>query len=299
MGRTGLAMLELYAPLITPFSDDESLDLRGFLRNLAWYESQPLDGYLINGSSGEADMLSAAEQLELLEATCANTGRAVFAGIAPTSVRVGLADLRRLRHLELRGVLVRTPSYFGSQLDQRQFYRALAEASSHPIVIYQIPQNTGIKLDESTLEELCQHPNIMGMKDSLGDLSLLQEVTPPPHFHYYLGAANLLLPGLRAGASGGILALADLVPGHCRRLLELFQAGDSDGAAELQRRLNPLNRAIGGSRGFGIAGLKAAVELQGLTGGAPRRPLRAITEHGRQTLQELLASLSSLPPGQD
>lgn len=281
-------MPELYAPLITPFTPDESLDLEGFLKNLRWYESQPLDGYLINGSSGEADMLSSGEQLEMLEATCASTHRPILAGVAATSLRVALSEVQRLRHLRLQGVLVRTPSYFGSQLDQRLFYRELADASPHPIVIYQIPQNTGIKLDEDTLQELAHHPNIVAIKDSLGDLTLLQEVQPPADFRYYLGAANLLLAGLQAGAAGGILALANVVPAECRRLLDLFEAGEQDQAAQLQRRLIPLNRAIGGSRGYGIAGLKEAVALQGLIGGAPRRPLKPLAAGQRDTLRSLL-----------
>jgi 4-hydroxy-2-oxoglutarate aldolase len=284
-------MFELYAPLITPFDKDENVDEQGFLNNLAWYDTQPLDGYLINGSSGEADMLSAAEQLRLLELTCQSTDRPIFAGIAPTSVRVAVEEIERLRELPLAAVLVRTPSYFGAQLEQRIFYRAVADASPHPIVIYQIPQNTGVKLDERTLYDLAQHPNIIGIKDSLGDLSLLQEVDPPDSFRYLLGAANLLLPGLRAGAVGGILALADVVPSACRALLDLAAAGEWEKAQQLQRGLIPLSRAIGGSRGYGIAGLKGAVELLGLCGGPPRRPLAPLKAEGRKNLRAMISQI--------
>lgn len=283
-------MFELYAPLITPFNADESVDREAFKSNLEWYDSQPLDGYLINGSSGEAEMLTPDEQHDLLELVCAHTNKAIFAGIAPTSLKQAEADIARLRHLTLIGVLVRTPSYFGSQLDQRQFYTELADLSPHPIFIYQIPQNTGIKLDERVLHDLIRHPNISGIKDSLGDLTMLQEVAPPPTFAYYFGAANLLLAGLRAGAVGGILALANVVPNQCRQLLDLAQAEKWEEAADLQRRLIPLNRAIGGSRGYGIAGLKAAVELRGLKGGSPRRPLKPLSPSEHDTLRELVNS---------
>ncbi len=284
-------MFELYAPLITPFDGDENVDYQGFVNNLAWYDAQPLDGYLVNGSSGEADMLSGTEQFQLVELACQHTGRPVFAGIAACSVRVAVEEIERLRDLPLAAVLLRTPSYFGSQLDQRLFYRTVAESSPHPIIIYQIPQNTGVKLDERTLYDLAQHPNIIGIKDSLGDLSLLQEVEAPDSFRYLLGAANLLLPGLRAGADGGILALANVIPGPCRQLLNFAEAGEWDQAHMLQRRLIPLNRAIGGSRGYGIAGLKGAVELLGLHGGRPRSPLSPLKAEGRKTLRALISQL--------
>lgn len=284
----------LYAPLITPFDGEEGVDYEAYLDNLRWYETQPLDGYLINGSSGEAEMLTASEQLELLRLTRANTRRALFTGVSPTSVRGALDEVERLNAIELEAVLVRTPSYFGSQLDQRAFFLELAQASLHPIVIYQIPQNTGVRLDERVLADLAGHPNIVGIKDSLGDLSLLQEVVRPPHFRYLLGAANLLLAGLRAGAAGGILALADVVPGACRRLLDLAAAGRWQEADELQRRLIPLNRAIGASRGYGIGGLKGSVGLLGLAGGAPRRPLKPLSEEGANHLAALLEELCDL-----
>jgi dihydrodipicolinate synthase/N-acetylneuraminate lyase len=281
-------MLELYAPLITPFDDDESVDIAGFLENLQWYESRPLDGYLINGSSGEAEMLTPEEQLGILQAARSATKRTLFAGIAPQSLRAALRELERLADLKLDGVLVRTPSYFGSQLDQLTFYRDLAAASSFPVLIYQIPQNTGVRIDEQVLAKLVECPNIVGIKDSLGDLTLLQEVPSPKGFRYLLGAANLMVPGLRAGASGGILALANVIPERCREMLDLANAGHWNQAGELQRRVIPLNRAIGGSRGYGIAGLKAAVELRGLRGGPPRRPLKRLGPEEREALRALV-----------
>lgn len=289
-------MSELYAPLITPFDDQESVDVDGFLKNLAWYEDRPLDGYLINGSSGEAEMLTREEQRHLLNVTRRHSERKLFFGIAPTSVRGAIDELAQLEGVALEGVLVRTPSYFGSQLDQAGFYREVAVASPWPIFIYQIPQNTGVKLDEMVLGKLMEHPNIGGIKDSLGDLSLLGEVNLRPGFRYLLGASNLLLAGVRGGAAGGILALANVVPEACRRLLDLAEAGEWEEAVALQRRLNPLNRAIGGSRGYGIAGLKAAVEARGLVGGAPRRPLRPLPEEEARELRRLVEEALTLRP---
>ena len=291
--KVGL-MLELYAPLIVPFDEDENVDLSAFLANLEWYETQPLDGYLINGSSGEAEMLTGQEQRDVLLAARGATSRALFAGLAPQSSRAAWHELEQLAEVPLAAVLVRTPSYFGSQLDQLSFFRDLAAASPHPVVIYQIPQNTGVKLDERVLTALLDCPNIVGIKDSLGDLTLLQEVRLPASFRYLLGAANLLVAGVRAGGHGGILALANVLPEACREMLDLAAARRWEEAAQLQRRVMALNRAIGGTRGYGIAGLKAAVELRGLRGGAPRRPLRRLEPGERQALESLVAEFCQL-----
>ncbi len=285
-------MAKLYAPLITPFDGQEELDLEGLRRNLDFYESQPLDGYVVNGSSGEAEMLNDEERLRLVRLVRESTGRSVIAGVAASSVRVALQRIRALDGLELEAVLVRTPSYFGPQFDQRSFYESLAQASPHPILIYQIPQYTGVRLNAEVLGVLAGHPNIVGIKDSLGDLALLNEVEWPPHFSYLLGAAGLLLPGLLSGCKGGILALANLVPDLCRKLCELAQDGRVVEARALQKRLIPLNRAIGGSAGFGLAGLKAGVEILGLAAGPPRAPLRPLAKEQRRSLRRIMDDLS-------
>lgn len=281
----------LYAPLITPFDGHGNIDMAGWESNLEHYQTEPLDGFLINGSSGEAEMLSQEEQLALLRSACTHSQKAVIAGLSAQSVRLARERVDAVAELPLAAVLVRTPSYFGKQLDQVMFFWELAEHSPHPLMIYQIPQYTGVRLDNQAMEELSQHPNIIGMKDSLGDLSLLTEVDWPNHFSYLLGAAGLLLPALGLGARGGILALANVLPKQCRRLIELAQNGETTQAQELQAKLIPINRALGGSRGMGLAGLKAAVEIQGQCAGPPRKPLRPLEQAEREFLKGLLRSV--------
>ena len=275
-------MIQLFAPLVTPFQSDESVDEEAFVENISLYEKAPLDGYVINGSSGEAEMLTQSSD------------RKVIAGVAATSVRATMEELTLLEGLRLDAVLVRTPSYFGAQLDQVSYYREVATQSRFPVIVYQIPQCTGVRLTGSELGRIAGFENVCGVKDSLGDLSLLNEVEWPEDFRYFLGASALLQPGLAAGACGGILALADVVPELCRTLLELSADPERrQEARELQRRLIPLNRLIGGSKGFGIAGLKAACELRGYKGGAPRRPLRSLSEAQRIELEKVITRLET------
>ena len=278
----------LYAPLITPLKPDGEIDLAAFEENLDFYETQALDGYLINGSSGEADMLTHEERVKLLNIATMKTQRPLLAGMAPQSLRTALAELEGIVRAQPTAILVRTPSYFGKQLDQVLFYTRLADASPVPIMIYQIPQYTQVKLGVSELNALAAHPNIVGIKDSLGDLSLLTEYDRQDHFSYMLGAAGVLTSGLSLGCDGGILALANIRPAKCRQLIELMKDGKVSEAHALQGDLIPINRAIGGSRGFGIAGLKAACEHMELKAGPPRQPLIALDEEEREALYGLL-----------
>jgi dihydrodipicolinate synthase/N-acetylneuraminate lyase len=282
-------MIQLFAPLVTPFAHDESLDRKAILENLERYSKTPLDGYLVNGTSGEAEMLTERERLAMVRLVVENTDRPVVAGLAPTSIRAGLKEMESLGTLPLKALLIRTPSYYGSQLDQVEFYHTLAQESPHPVMVYQIPQCTGLKLAGDQLQAIAEHPNIVGVKDSLGDLALLNEVRWPQRFQYFLGASALIQPGLAAGAHGGILALANVVPELCRELLDLSaDPMRTSEARALQQKLIPLNRLLGGSRGFGVAGLKAACEMRGYNGGLPRRPLRKLSEAQREELDRVL-----------
>ncbi len=282
----------LWAPLITPFRRDQSVDFAALQHNMERYDQTSLDGYLVNGSSGEAEMLSLREREEILRFVCGATSKRILAGIVASSVHDAADQVQALEDLELEAVLVRTPSYYGRQLDQIAFFSELAERSPHPVMIYQIPQYTGIRVSGEELFTLSQHPNIVGIKDSFGDLAMINEKTWPADFRYYLGASALIQPGVAAGAKGGILALANVVPELCRELL-LLSADPERGseARRLQQRLIPLNSLLGGSKGYGLAGLKAACEIVGFEAGDPRRPLRAISKAQRETLAKAIAKL--------
>ncbi len=284
-------MPELYAPLLTPFRDDESLDADALTQNVAWYDRCELTGYVLNGTSGEADMLTFAEHLEVARVVRQATQRRLLFGLVAQSLHTALKQMEQIAELGVDAVLARTPSCFGKQLDQVDFYIALAEASPLPVLIYQIPQNTGVRLTPEVLEELAEHPKILGIKDSLGDLALLQGTELPEDFAYYFGNSNLILAALQAGATGGILGLANVKPRLCGDLIKAFEAGDLPKALAAQRRLIILGRILGSSNGFGLAGLKAGLEMEGFRAGKPRRPLKRLSQAQYQQLEDLLESL--------
>jgi 4-hydroxy-2-oxoglutarate aldolase len=162
-------------------------------------------------------------------------------------------------------------------------------------VVYNMPGNTaGVDLDAETAILLSSHPNIVGMKDSGGDLAKLAQIAANarPGFQMLAGSAGFLLPALAVGATGAIAALANIAPVECLQLLTLWQEGRLVEARSLQARLVPVNTAV--TAGYGVAGLKAALQLVAEYGGNPRRPLLPLGEEAQRRLRALLLEANLL-----
>jgi 4-hydroxy-2-oxoglutarate aldolase len=288
----------VFAALTTPFAGDE-IAVEGFRKNILRYNTTGLAGYVVLGSTGEAVLLSDAESEKLVAAAKATAGpdMMVIAGSSRESTRLTAEFVNRLAGLGADAVLVKPPHYYKSLMSQdliKRYYFEVADKSPIPLLIYNIPQNTGISVEPSTVIELSHHPNIAGVKDSSGVLSNLTEVVPGvrPNFHFLLGTGNLFLAGLLLGASGGILALAAAVPELCVEVKTLYRRGKLAEARKLQLDLAPLNKAL--TRTLGIAAIKYALELLGYTGGAPRPPLLPLDETGKEQVRSLLTKLGVL-----
>ena len=149
-----------------------------------------------------------------------------------------------------------------------------------PVVLYNMPQATGVTLAPAIVQELASHPNIAGIKESSGDVAVVADLVgrAAPDFPVVVGAAPSLYASLMVGATGGIVAIANVVPELCVRLYELARAGRHDEALALQRALTPLAAAV--TTGFGVPGLKAAMALAGYRPGQPRRPLAPLDDGG-------------------
>jgi 4-hydroxy-2-oxoglutarate aldolase len=191
-------------------------------------------------------------------------------------------------------VLVRTPAYFKSQLTTDVFVRhftAVADASPIPILPYNVPQLTGVKLAPEAVARLASHPNIPGVKDSSGDLGQIGDLVAmtPPGFHVLVGSAPTLYASLCVGAVGAIVACACIIPELCLELYDLVRQGKHAEALALQQRITPIARSV--TTTFGVAGLKAALELCGYVGGHPRQPLAPAGPAVVETLRAQLAAL--------
>jgi 4-hydroxy-2-oxoglutarate aldolase len=169
----------------------------------------------------------------------------------------------------------------------------VADHSPVPVLLYDFPQSFGVTLPIATIAALAEHPNVVGMKESSGDIAQIadQVSATPGRFEVVVGSAPTLYASLVVGAVGGVVAVANVVPEVCVRLYELVRAGDHAGALALQRRLTPLARAV--TAGHGVPGLKAAMTLAGYRGGLPRPPLSPLPEPARADLQRMIASLQA------
>jgi len=282
-------------PLTTPFDDAGELDLEGLERNLDLYNATGLVGYLPLGSNGEAAHLTAGEARRVLETVRerAVPGKAVVAGVNELSTRGAVEAARVAADAGADAALVITPYFYKSAMTRdalRAFYLEVADAAPLPILIYTFPQNTGVTIAPELVAELAEHENVVGVKDSSGNLGALADVVrrAPADFQVLSGNAGILYPALAMGAAGAILAAACLAPEACVEIDRAARAGDHRRARELQERLSPLAALV--TSGLGVAGLKAALDLAGYAGGPPRGPLRPVAEIDRRRIREAMAA---------
>ena len=278
----------IFAALTTPFVHDE-VSIPKFRENIAKFNKTGLAGYLVLGSTGESVSLSDSESEALVRAAreSAAPGKMVIAGTARESTKLTVEFTNRIAEMGVDAVLVRPPSYYKSKMNLealRAHYLSVADGARVPVFIYNIPQNTGIFLESRLIIDLARHPNVIGLKESGGNLAFLGEVIRrvPPDFHYLLGSGNVFLPALELGACGAILAVADAAPEICVKIYELFRKGRLEEARSLQLDLLPFNRAI--MEGVGIPGLKHALDLRGFYGGPARLPLLPVDKQAKSDI---------------
>jgi 4-hydroxy-2-oxoglutarate aldolase len=291
-------------PITTPFSSNQELDTEGLAGNLKKWNHTGIAGYVILGSTGERVNLDETEYLRVIEtARRAVPEKLTFiAGAGQQSTRGTIKEIERATGAGAEAVLVITPSFYKSAITQEalvEYYRAVADAARVPVILYSMPDLTGIMIEPETAARLSEHENIIGMKDSSADMVKFAETIrqAPADFAMMIGNGTVLSEALQAGARGGILAVGCAGPKLCIDIYQAVQAGDTDRAADLQDRLTPLARAV--TKTYGIGGLKTAMELSGLVGGAVRSPLRRPDESAAAEIARLLCqaneALNKLP----
>lgn len=283
----------IFPPIITPFKENGDVDEGGFIRNIGRWNDQPLSGYLVLGSNSEAPFLSREEKLRLVELTVkhAAKGRTVIVGSGMESARETIRLTNDAAKAGAQAALVLTPSYYGEQMTVDalvNFFSRVADASSIPILVYNVPKFTHINVHVDALSRLQHHKNIIGMKDSSGNMPQLASFREAigPEFQILVGTASGWLPALEMGIRGGILALANCCGPECVRVRELFEAGKLKEAGELNDRLLPVNKAVTAT--YGVAGLKYACERRGFESGWVRSPLVPLNAAQKSELDAIL-----------
>ena len=284
----------IYPPLPTFFDARDELDLATFRQHMQRLARTGIAGYVVMGSNGEAVHLTPDERTQLIEMARDSAGKNVpiLAGCGEQSTRTTVAYCHLAARAGADVALILPPFYFKSRMDAKALlvhYRSVADASPLPIVIYNMPANTaGIDLDAALISTLAEHPNIIGIKDSAGNMAKLAQIVDkaPPQFRVFAGSAGYLLPALSVGAVGAVAALANIFPREVCQLQALFHAGQYEEARRLQARLVPANTAVTST--YNVPGLKAALELTAGYGGRPRSPLQPLTESERGHLAQIL-----------
>jgi 4-hydroxy-2-oxoglutarate aldolase len=289
----------VFLPVPTPYRGDAVATER-LQTNLARWNATALAGYVLLGSTGEFPMLSEAERDAVLVAARAAVprDRAFIAGTGADSTLHAIRQTRRAAEIGADAAIVITPHYFTKGFShpaaQVRHYLAVAEASPIPVLIYNYPVNTGVNLEPDTVARIAEHPNVCGIKDSSGQIPQAAQYIhlTPKTFHVLVGGAAALLPSLTIGASGGVLALAAIAAREFCEVYELARQGRWEEAKAVAARMMLADRGIAGR--FGIGGLKAGMDLQGLYGGPCRAPLSTPDGDAIEDIKECLASAGLL-----
>ncbi len=287
----------IYPPLPTFFTDSDELDLHTLRQHIQRIADSGLAGYVVMGTNGEAVHLSSEERARVIETTRAAAGEQalVLAGCGEQSTRATIALCRQAARAGADFALILPPFYFKERMSSEALlahYRAVADSSPLPVVIYNMPASAaGLDLDAAIICALAQHPNIIGVKDSAGNMAKLSQIAAlaPARFRVFAGSAGYLLPALAVGAVGAVAALANIFPREVCRLQELFESGHMQEARVLQARLAPPNTAVTST--YSVPGLKAALNILFDYGGSPRSPLQALTGQERDKLAAILREL--------
>ncbi|MDX9916920.1 MAG: 4-hydroxy-tetrahydrodipicolinate synthase [Gudongella sp.] len=289
----------IYTPIVTPFAEDESIDYGKLKHNLDLLSKSDLDGIVVLGSNGEFVYLNHKEKLEFIEFCVNNFSKEknIIVGTSYDSTIETIKFCKEAAQLGAVAALVLPPHYYKGGMNEEVLYMHftdVADESPIPIMLYNMPGNTGINMSSKLIARLAKHPNIVGIKDTSGNIVQLTEIVrdTDEDFVVFAGNAGYLLPALTIGARGATVALGNILPNECCKVVSLFQEGKLEEAKELQVKLVEINFLVTG--GMGVPALKAAMNMLGYEGGIPRRPLRPLSDDKREVVKAALKNIGVL-----
>ncbi len=284
----------VFGPVTTPFAANGDVDVAAFSQNLRAHSAAGLDGVVVNGSTGEAALLDEGERERLIEAARGAIGpdKSLIAGTGAESARLTINRSRRAAALGAEAVLVVAPHYYGDKMSPaalKAHFERVADESPIPVLLYNIPKYMHFRLDPDLVEQLAGHGNIVGMKDSAGDVECLARYVESQDdtFTVLTGHGGTWQQALALGVRGGILAVALFAAELSLAVRDAMQQGKPNEAVELQARLTPLALQIVGK--MGVAGVKAAMDAVGLRGGVTRLPLLPLGAIDAERVRQLLS----------
>ena len=288
-----LSLAGVYPPMLTPFREDGKLNIDSHLYNMSRWNEAPLNGYLVLGSNSETAYLTENEKLLMIEksAEMVPSDRLLIAGTGMESTQETISLTQKAAERGAKAALILTPFYYlGNMTDAAltQHFLKIADAVDIPVLIYNVPKFAHINVSNGLLAALMDHPNIIGMKDSSGNIGQIIQYQSVirNHFQLLAGTAAVWYPALTLGINGGIMALANIFPSECTHIQSMVKNGFWQDAELLYRKLYPVNHAITAT--YGVAGLKYAADLLGFKGGYVRSPLMQLNDLQKQSIKEII-----------
>ncbi len=289
----------IFPPLTTPFENGE-VALTKFGNNIKKLNPTNLNGYVILGSNGESCFLTRDEKLSLIKEAKKQSSedKIIIAGTGSDSIKDTISLTNDAAKEGADVALILTPSFFKGRMDHEalvEYFTKVADSVNIPVIIYNVPKFTNVSIEARTVKELSMHENITGIKSSSTDIAFFGEILNLVNdsFNVLAGTASILYAGLCLGASGGILAAANILPNECVDVYNYYKAGKLKEALESQNKLLAVNKAITAT--FGVAGLKKAMDWLGYFGGLPRSPLQKLRESDEKKLRQILIEENFLP----
>ena len=299
-GENRMEVEGVFPPVTVPFDDNGCIVHDHLAENIKRWNETDISGYLILGSNSESVFLTEEEKLEIVKAARQSIppSKKMLVGTGLESTRNTIEFTRRAAGCGADIAVVITPHFFKSHMSHQAFvkhYLMVADSSPIPVLLYNVPSFTGLNMEAGTVATLSSHENIIGIKDSSGNVEQLSEIislTGENKFSVLTGSSIVLYPSMCVGASGGIMAIACALPEKCSDIIRLYKNGNHTEAKKLQMRL--IDPTIAVTSRYGVPGLKAAMDLIGYYGGRSRFPILPITSAEREEIKNIFKAAGFL-----
>ena len=283
----------VFAPVTTPFDENGEVSYQALEENIKKLNSSRLRGYLVLGTNGEFKSLTEAERRKVLETVLrvAEKDKVVMAGTGRESTKESIVATKEAASMGAHFVSLIAPSFFAKKMTDPALlnhFRQISDASSIPVLLYNNPDVAVVTYSTGLIGEMAKHPNIVGMKDTSKGNFASYLLAAGPDFNLLAGSAGFFFEALVMGGVGGVLSIANFAPEGCCKVYDLWKAGKLEESMREQYRLMTLNQKVSGK--FGVAGVKAAMDLAGFYGGPPRAPLLPLTADEKKKLHEDLVA---------
>jgi 4-hydroxy-2-oxoglutarate aldolase len=283
----------VFAPITTPFTESGEVNYDGLKKNMATYAASKLNGYLALGSNGENKSLTMDEKFRVLEIIVKNKGahQTVMTGCIAESTRETISIARKAEEIGTDYITLLPPNYFKAQMTDAvlaTYFSEVADAVGKPCLLYNAPQfSGGVVLSTNLVKQMSGHGNIVGVKDSSNAASVDNYLLScPADFAILAGSANYLVSAMLNGALGGIVSLGNIFPDECWKLWHLIATQHYEDGFAFNKKILKVSRSVSGKGG--VSAVKAAMDMAGLIGGYPRRPLLPLTQQAKDELKAVL-----------